>query len=352
MRDCPPFGQWQLGRANRGSFGSAAINDLSGAEAEPWQASRLQAKLCSAADPGAALEGLSPRAGRQLALRGLGRLEPRLVARTGRRPACPGTWPQGDLLREHLPLHLRPDHTHDGLHLAALSASWQEQARPPRQTRREPRKLHRGPCFAGRTACRGRRSQSPGPLGSRSDDVLQIPAGHPGCPRANLAPAARRSDRTQVRCRCRWPSRTPVQSRTGGTAPYRHLRQRHRVRCSPFLAEPLDEDLLLRPARPVAKGRHRERHRPLCAASSPERPTSKSSQPSASASPLPPTTTPRANALTSEPRQRPSPLNCCTSSVNPPPGFRQDDTFFVAPVMLNSSPTSTYPRTRSHKICR
>src|SRR3954466_15586759 len=74
MRDCPPFGQWRLGRANRGSFGSAAINDLSGAEAEPWQASRLQAKLCSAADPGAALEGLSPRAGRQLAPRGLGGL--------------------------------------------------------------------------------------------------------------------------------------------------------------------------------------------------------------------------------------------------------------------------------------
>src|SRR3954466_10799263 len=37
MRDCPPFGQWRLGRANRGSFGSAAIHDLSGAEAEPWQ---------------------------------------------------------------------------------------------------------------------------------------------------------------------------------------------------------------------------------------------------------------------------------------------------------------------------
>ena len=60
---------------------------------------------------------------------------------------------------------------------------------------------HRG--FAGRTACRGRRSQSPGPLGSRSDDVLQIPAGHPGRPRANLAPAARRSHRTQVRRRYR-----------------------------------------------------------------------------------------------------------------------------------------------------
>ncbi|MBM7486911.1 IS30 family transposase [Bradyrhizobium sp. USDA 3686] len=43
----------------------------------------------------------------------------------------------------------------------------------------------------------------------------------------------------------------------------RTVRQRHRVRRPPFLAEPLDEDLLLRPARAVAKGRHRERHRPL-----------------------------------------------------------------------------------------
>ncbi len=29
---CPAFGQWQLDPANRGSSGSPAINDLSGAE--------------------------------------------------------------------------------------------------------------------------------------------------------------------------------------------------------------------------------------------------------------------------------------------------------------------------------
>ena len=34
------------------------------------------------------------------------------------------------------------------------------------------------------------------------------------------------------------------------------------------------------------------------------------------------------------------------------PSFRQDDTFFVAPVALNSPPTSTCPHTRSRKTCR
>jgi len=37
-----------------------------------------------------------------------------------------------------------------------------------------------------------------------------------------------------------------------------------------------------------------------------------------------PTTTPRASALTSGPRPKPS-LKCCTSSVNPPPRFRGDE---------------------------
>lgn len=155
MRDCLPIGQWQLDRANRGSFGSLAINDLSGAEAEPGQAGRLQAKLRSAAHTGAALEGLAPRTGRQLAPRGPGGLEPRLVARTGRRPARPRLWPQGDLLRKHLPLHLRPAPPHLGLQLAPLSAARQEQAGLSRQEGWQSRKLHRRPCFAGRTARRG-----------------------------------------------------------------------------------------------------------------------------------------------------------------------------------------------------
>src|SRR5262249_29669787 len=62
-----------------------------------------------------------------------------------------------------------------------------------------------------------------------------------------------------------------------------------------------------------------------CGASSRATPTSTSCRPAASASPSPPTTIPRANALTSGPRQRSLLLKCCTSSVNPPPGFRLDD---------------------------
>jgi IS30 family transposase len=48
------------------------------------------------------------------------------------------------------------------------------------------------------------------------------------------------------------------------------------------------------------------------------------SQTAASATSWPPTTTPHASALTSGPRPSPLP-NCCTSSVNPPPGLRRDD---------------------------
>jgi IS30 family transposase len=45
-------------------------------------------------------------------------------------------------------------------------------------------------------------------------------------------------------------------------APYRHLRQWHRVRSPLRTQRHRHQDLLLRPARPLAKGRHRERHRP------------------------------------------------------------------------------------------
>jgi hypothetical protein len=61
-----------------------------------------------------------------------------------------------------------------------------------------------------------------------------------------------------------------------------------------------------------------------CGASFPARPILPPCQAAASAGSSPPTTTRPANALTSGPRQRPFP-KCCTSSVNPPPGFRQDD---------------------------
>src|SRR5690348_5806086 len=83
MRDCPTFGQWQLAAANRGSFGSLAINDLSRAEAQSGRSGWLQTRLCPATDASAALVGLSPRTGARPAPRGVGTPQPGLVSRAG-----------------------------------------------------------------------------------------------------------------------------------------------------------------------------------------------------------------------------------------------------------------------------
>ncbi|MGY4221941.1 hypothetical protein ACVMFB_008440 [Bradyrhizobium sp. USDA 4522] len=137
MRDCLPIGQWQLGPANRGSSGSLAINDLSGTEAQSGEPGRLQAELCPAPDASAALDGRTPRTGARPAPRGVATPSPRLVARAGRWPAGPRVRAQGDLPRDHRPLHLWPTQAHHGLQLAALSAARQEQARLPRQAGRQ-----------------------------------------------------------------------------------------------------------------------------------------------------------------------------------------------------------------------
>ncbi len=177
MRDCLPIGQWQLGPANRGSSGSLAINDLSGTEAQSGEPGRLQAELCPAPDASAALDGRTPRTGARPAPRGVATPSPRLVARAGRWPAGPRVRAQGDLPRDHLPLHLSPTQAHHGLQLAALSAARQEQARLPRQAGRQPRKLHRRPCILGKSAARSGRPQRARTLGGRPDDVLEIRSG-------------------------------------------------------------------------------------------------------------------------------------------------------------------------------
>jgi transposase, IS30 family len=66
MRDCPTFGQWQFDPANRGSFGSPAINDLSGADAQSGRLGRLQTELRPATDASAALVGRTPHTGARL----------------------------------------------------------------------------------------------------------------------------------------------------------------------------------------------------------------------------------------------------------------------------------------------
>lgn len=62
-----------------------------------------------------------------------------------------------------------------------------------------------------------------------------------------------------------------------------------------------------------------------CVASCRARPTWQASIRTASTPSSRPTTTPRANALTGTPRQKPSITSCCTSNENPQPGFRRDD---------------------------
>ncbi len=151
---CRPSSPRALDPANRGRFGSRAIDHRSRDQAQHGPQGRLQTRLRRRADQGAPLERLQarkkpkPRAGRPRPPR------PRLVARAGRRKARPPTGEPHRQPRDHLPLHLRPDRTHQGLQLAPLPAARQEQARMARRARWQLRILHRRPNPA-RTAPRG-----------------------------------------------------------------------------------------------------------------------------------------------------------------------------------------------------
>jgi hypothetical protein len=62
MRDCPLSSRGAVDPANRGSSGSHAIDDRSGAKAQSGQRGRLQAELCAGAGAGATLVWLASRA--------------------------------------------------------------------------------------------------------------------------------------------------------------------------------------------------------------------------------------------------------------------------------------------------
>ena len=112
-------------------------------------------------------------------------------------------------------------------------------------------------------------------------------------------------------------------------APNMHLRQRHRIRraLAPLQGH-WNENLLLRPPCPLAKGRHhRERQSADCDAPCPEKPTSPS-VPTAPSTPMSGTTTiRRESASPSEPPPRYSPKlsKRCTSTVRPPSRLRGND---------------------------
>ena len=133
----------------------------------------------------------------------LERLGQRLVARAGRRPARPRARPQRHQLRDHLPLHLRPDRPHQGLSLAPLSAARQVQARLSRPQRRqlgsfiEDRvSIAERPPEAGRSNSRGH---------WEADLMLfaKIRPGHPDRARTPVPPAA------AIRPPARPPSSSP-----------------------------------------------------------------------------------------------------------------------------------------------
>src|SRR5262249_47893287 len=83
------------------------------------------------------------------------------------RPPAPPSRPQGDQLRDHLPLHLRQNRPHKRLPRAALSAARQEQARLAWPQRRQLGKPDRRPYFHSSTARHRGRSQDRRSLGSR-----------------------------------------------------------------------------------------------------------------------------------------------------------------------------------------
>ena len=184
----PVFSKPAIDPPDRDSSGSLAIEHLSRAEAQPGPPGRLQAGLCRGAGDGPPLEGLAPGTRCRAA-----RPRPRWPGR-GWSPSrsLAGSSAKGSnrrQLRDHLPLHLRPDPPHQRRGLAQLPAQGQVQARPARQARL-PRQLHQRP-YSHCPAPRGRPAAPDlRPLGSRSHALRRARPGHPGGPRTQVPPPA------------------------------------------------------------------------------------------------------------------------------------------------------------------
>ena len=220
MRDCPSSSRRALDPANRCSSGSLAIDDFSGAEAQPRPQSATSRSMRSRPD----------------ARRGAGRAPAWSAMRPARRrcwtrspaagrPSRPArrlerrAWPPRHQLREHLPLHLRPDRPHQGLQLAPLSAARQEQTRAAAAAGAAVAALLSTAVSPSRTARRGRRPHDARPLGSRPHAVLELRPGRPHPARALTR------DCCSPPCR---PARPPIRSPTSS----RSCSARCRSRCA------------------------------------------------------------------------------------------------------------------------
>jgi len=130
--------------------------------------------------------------------------------------------------------------------------------------------------------------------------------------------------------RCRSSAAAPSPSTTAPSSPA----TRH---CMPWPSKPTS-------VIPIRPGRRAASRTPLaaCAATCRARPTSRRSRTDASTRSSAPTTPPRASALTSGPRLKPSP-KCCTSNVNPPPRLRGDERSAFYPTRSNTGSVGRSP---------
>ena len=345
--DCPPSPSRPVDPPDRGSSGSLAIEHLSRAEAQPWPPGRLQARLRPGTGRGGPpLEGLAPGAQCRAA-----RPRSRIACKRGWSPEQVAGWlePPASFatrrqLRDHLPLHLCPDPPHQRrLPGATTCPAPSTSAAGAPSGRRLPRQLHQRPRFP--SPCAPMPSSAP-TFGHWEADLMLFAA--PGQP--SWWPHERKS-----RIRAVWPSnpaRPPILAAASALAwfpdPRPPLRKtitfdngtefaQHHI-----LADELDiRTFFCDPSQPLAKGRHRKRHRTSATTPCPAAPTSTPSTIDASRTPAsPPTTTPRVKCLGFQISQPKSSLNCCTSNVNPHPRYARDDSVRAAAPSLSLRATT------------
>ena len=209
------------------------------------------------AGPGAALARLAAGARRGPARAGAERAGARALAAAGLGPAGARGRPGGDLAREHLPLHLRPDlarQAEPSGRLAPLSAAGQGEARLARSQGRQLGRPHSAAAALERASGRRRRPPPGRPLGGRPDALRTLRSGPLDAARAPLTAAAGAAGREQGGGPDRAPAGRPAARLAAGPAPHGQLRQRQRVRPAPRAAPARGRDVLLRRLRALAEG--------------------------------------------------------------------------------------------------
>ena len=198
---------------------------------------RALARLAAGARRGPARAGAERAGARALAAAGLG-------------PAGARGRPGGDLAREHLPLHLRPDlarQAEPSGRLAPLSVAGQGEARLARSQGRQLGRPHSAAAALERASGRRRRPPPGRPLGGRPDALF----GRSG---PALLMLHERHSRLLLALPVASKAAAPIarllvallRRLAAGPAPHGQLRQRQRVRPAPRAAPARGRDVLLR----------------------------------------------------------------------------------------------------------